>query len=135
MRYFLVQVFSSLPGMQAYNFFQGYDIPQGALVAVSTAAGNRLPEIYTNPDKFDPDRWAEPRAEQKKSPYAFMAFGGGRHACIGESFGILQTKTIWSWLLRNYDIELKEGQEIKPDFTSMVVSAVPPINVRYRRRK
>lgn len=91
--------------MIASNRYGKYDIPEGTLVAVSVAAANRLPEIYTNPDQFEPERFAEPRCEQKKSPYAFLSFGGGRHACIGESFGVLQTKTIWAWLLRNYDME------------------------------
>ena len=44
-------------------------------------------------------------------------------------------QTIYAWLLRNYDMELVEGTQIKPDFTSMVVSCVPPVNVRYKRRK
>lgn len=57
--------------------YAGYDIPEGTLVAVSVAAANRLPEIYSNPDAFEPERFAEPRAEHKKSPYAFLSFGGG----------------------------------------------------------
>ncbi len=40
--------------------YKGYDIPEGTLVAISAAAANRLPEIYTNADAFDPDRFAEP---------------------------------------------------------------------------
>lgn len=113
--------------------YEGHDIPEGTMVAVSVAASNRLPEVFSNPDAFEPERFAEPRAEHKKSPYAFLSFGGGRHACIGESFGVLQTKTIYSWLLRHYDIEYI-GHPIKPDFTTMIVGPVPPCMVRYKRR-
>lgn len=70
-----------------------------------------------------------------QSPYAFLAFGGGRHACIGEAFGILQTKTIYAWLLRNYDIELAPEAKVTPDFTTMVVGPAPPVKVVYKRRK
>ncbi len=41
--------------------YKDYDIPEGTLVAVSVAAANRLPEIYENPDAFEPERFAEPR--------------------------------------------------------------------------
>jgi len=113
--------------------YKGYDIPENTLVGVSVAAANRLPEIYTNPNDFEPERFAEPRCEHKKSNYSFLSFGGGRHACIGESFGVLQTKTIYSWLFRNYDIEYI-GQPVKPDFTTMIISPVPPNMVRYKRK-
>ena len=113
--------------------YGGYDIPEGTFVAVSVAAANRLPEVYERPDAFEPERFSESRAEHKKSPYAFLSFGAGRHACIGESFGVLQTKTIYSWLLRNYELEYI-GQEVRPDFTTMIVAPVPPCMVRYKRR-
>jgi len=44
---------------------------------------HRLPELWTNPEKFDPERFAEPRSEHKKHRYAFAPFGGGAHKCIG----------------------------------------------------
>lgn len=113
--------------------YKEYDIPKGTFVAVSVAAANRFPEVYKNPDTFDPDRFAEPRAEHKKHPHSFLSFGSGRHACVGESFGILQTKTIYNWLIRNYDMEYV-GQPIKPDFTTMIVAPVPPCMVKYKKR-
>ena len=58
------------------------------------------------PDKFDPDRFAEPRNEHKKHRYAFTPFGGGAHKCIGMVFGQLEVKTIMHRLLRRYRLEL-----------------------------
>jgi sterol 14-demethylase len=114
--------------------YGGYDIPKDTLVAVSVAAANRLPEVYERADAYEPERFGEGRAEHKKSPFAFLSFGAGRHACIGETFGVLQTKTIYAWLLRTYELEYV-GHEVKPDFTTMIVSPVPPCMVRYKRRK
>jgi sterol 14-demethylase len=43
---------------------------------------------------------------------------------MGENFAYLQIKTIWSVLLRNFDIELV-GELPKPDYTAMVVGMPP----------
>ena len=64
------------------------------------------PELWTDPDTFDPDRFAEPRSEHKKHRYAFAPFGGGAHKCIGMVFGQLEIKTVMHRLLRKYRLEL-----------------------------
>ncbi len=47
----------------------------------------------------------------------------------------MQTKTIYAWLLRNYDLEFADASaKVTPDFTTMVVGPVPPVQVRYTRR-
>ena len=53
------------------------------------------------PEKFDPERFAEPRNEHKKHRYAFTPFGGGAHKCIGMVFGQLEMKTVMHRLLRS----------------------------------
>ena len=62
-------------------------------------------------EKFDPDRFAEPRNEHKRHRYAFTPFGGGAHKCIGMVFGQLEVKTIMHRLLRRYRLELP-----RPDY-------------------
>ena len=70
----------------------GYHIPKGTNVIAYPAMNHRLPEFWTDPMKFDPDRFAEPRNEHKKHRYAFTPFGGGAHKCIGMMFGQLEVK-------------------------------------------
>ena len=49
-------------------------IPAGTIVVVSTAAANRDPSVYTDPDRFDIRRvGAAPQ----------LTFGGGIHYCLG----------------------------------------------------
>ena len=38
--------------------------------------------------------------------YSFFPFSAGRHACIGEKFAYLQVKTIFSILLRTFELEV-----------------------------
>ena len=45
----------------------GYYVPAGTHVMVWPSMNHRLPELWTEPDKFDPERFAEPRAEHKST--------------------------------------------------------------------
>ena len=83
----------------------GYYLPAGTNINLWPALNHRLPELWTDPEKFDPDRFAEPRAEHKRHRYAFAPFGGGAHKCIGMVFGQLEIKTIMHRLLRRYRLE------------------------------
>lgn len=87
---------------------------------MSPTLSGRLEEVFANPNKFDPDRFAAPREEDKKLPYGFVGFGGGRHGCMGETFAYLQIKTIWSYLFRHYKLEMV-GKMPEPDYSALVV--------------
>ena len=52
----------------------GVRIPAGTLVIANTAAANRDPAVYTDPDRFDITRENAP---------AMLTFGGGVHYCLG----------------------------------------------------
>ncbi|WP_299559640.1 cytochrome P450 [uncultured Mycolicibacterium sp.] len=100
----------------------GYYIPAGTNVVVWPGMNHRLPELWTDPDKFDPARFAEPRNEHKRHRYAFTPFGGGAHKCIGMVFGQLEIKTVMHRLLRNYRLEPPyPGYKAKLDYAGMPV--------------
>jgi cytochrome P450 len=100
----------------------GYYLPKGTNVVAYPGLNHRLPEIWTDPEKFDPDRFAEPRNEHKRHRYAFTPFGGGAHKCIGMVFGQLEVKTIMHRLLRKYRLELpRPGYQAKWDYAGMPV--------------
>ena len=52
----------------------GVELPAGTLVSVNTAAANRDPAMYEEPDRFDIKRTGAP-------PH--LTFGGGIHYCLG----------------------------------------------------
>jgi len=112
-----------------------YDIPKGHIVATSPAFANRLPHIFKDPERYDPDRFAIGREEDKAAgAFSYISFGGGRHGCLGEPFAYLQIKAIWSHLLRNFELELVSPfPEI--DWNAMVVGVKGKVMVRYKRRE
>ncbi len=83
--------------------YGGYLIPKGWYVCVFPMLTHRMPEIYQNPDKFDPDRFAPPREEDKKYPYSLIGFGGGVHSCVGIELAQMEMKVILATLLQKYD--------------------------------
>ncbi|OBK15763.1 cytochrome P450 [Mycobacterium asiaticum] len=100
----------------------GHFIPKGTNITAFPGVNHRLPELWTDPLKFDPDRFAEPRSEHKRHRYAFTPFGGGAHKCIGMTFGQLEIKTIMHRLLRRYRLELpKPGYQAKWDYRAIPI--------------
>jgi sterol 14-demethylase len=113
---------------------EGVTVPAGKLVAISPAVSHRIPELFRDPTRFDPERYAQGRAEDE-TPFAWIPFGGGHHRCSGAAFAIMQLKAITMSLLRRYHFELVDPPDsYGPDYTKMVVQVRQPCRVRYRRR-
>jgi sterol 14-demethylase len=112
--------------------FNGCVVPAGDLAMVSPAVSHGIAEIFSDPERFDPERFAPPREEDRRTPYALIGFGGGKHRCIGLAFAYQQVKVIWSILLQRYAFRLL-GEEHRPNFTTFVVGPRQPCLVSYRR--
>ncbi len=82
--------------------YGGYLIPQGWYVVLSPLLTHRLSELYSEPNCFDPSRFAPPREEDTRHPFALIGFGGGTHKCLGRELASLEVKIILSILLRRY---------------------------------
>jgi len=92
--------------------FNGYHVPAGVYVLYSISGAHMLPSIFAEPAAFDPDRFAPPREEHKKTPYALVGFGGGPRICIGINFAQVEIKAMVSHILRRYHLDLVPGQQI-----------------------
>ena len=91
--------------------FGGYHVPAGTRVLLSLAACHRLPEVFANPDVFDPDRFAPPREEDKRTPYALVTFGGGPRICIGINFAQIEIKAMAAHIMRHYTLAPTPDQQ------------------------
>eukprot|EP01033_Poteriospumella_lacustris_P006612 gene6611-4763_t len=109
-----------------------YIIPKGDICVTSPALSGRLDDVFKNSNGFEPDRFSPERNEQK-TPFAYLGFGAGRHACIGQQFGLLQVKTIVSILVRNYKFESVDQVLPEADYAAMVVGPKNHLRVRYTK--
>lgn len=114
--------------------FGGYHVPVGAQVRYSIAGGHWLPSVFANPERYDPDRFAAPREEDKKVPYALIPFGGGPRICIGVNFAQVEIKALAAHVLRAYDLEPVPGQDIVQLYDPTLGSPSNGIRVRVRSR-
>ena len=114
---------------------KNYTIPKGDMVLISPSVGMRIPEVFKEPNKFDPDRFGPGREEDKSSPYAYMGFGGGMHSCMGQNFAFVQVKTILSVLFREFELEMVSDTMPEIDYAAMVVGPKGDCRVRYKRRQ
>ncbi len=58
------------------------DVAAGAYVSLSPFLTNRSPDLYTEPARFLPERWARIEPTQ----FEYLAFGAGPRTCIGSWF-------------------------------------------------
>ncbi len=114
--------------------YKGRTVPKGTLAMISPAVSHRMPEIFVDPDRFNPDRFAPPNSELKQHHYALIGFGGGKHACMGKNFAIMQLKTIWTVLLDRFDFAPPTAFPA-PNYGSWVTGPVLPCRIKYRRRQ
>lgn len=118
-------------------------IPKGDIICCCGPATNLDPRSWHDPTEFKPSRFAPDGAEIDAfdsrtvghgiNQGLMMAFGGGAHMCSGRRFGFLQVSTIWSILLRDFDMEMTTPLP-KPAYNDMVVGPDAPIMVNYRRK-
>ena len=89
--------------------FGGYEIPGGTHVSVSPGLTARDPALWTDPGRFDPDRFLPERAEDRRHRFAWSPFGGGVHKCLGLHFAMLQGKAFVYRFLRRFRVGLPAG--------------------------
>lgn len=59
-----------------------YVLPKGATVVITTLKIHRRPDIYPNPDVFNPDNFL-PEKTQERHYYSFIPFSAGPRSCVG----------------------------------------------------
>jgi sterol 14alpha-demethylase len=115
-------------------YYKNYVVKAGNYVCTSPHVSHFLPELFSNPHQFDPDRYNNERQEDA-TPFSWIPFGGGKHKCSGSGFAMLQMKVIVSILLYRYQFELVDAPEsYQDDFKQMVVKPKSPCRLRYTKR-
>ena len=89
--------------------FSGYRIPAETMVVVAPIHTHHMPEWWTAPTVWDPARFSPERAEHERHSHSWIAFGGGRHHCLGIRFAELQVKCVIHQLLCRYRVSVPNG--------------------------
>ena len=88
----------------------GYPLKKGMGVVCSIYLAQRRPEVYTDPERFWPERFLD----KKFTPAEFFPFGGGIRRCIGMAFALLEMKMVLARLLQRTRLQLSPRGSIRP---------------------
>jgi cytochrome P450 len=102
----------------------GYSVPQGSRVLVSIYAIQRHPELWTDAERFIPERFLN-----RQFRAAFMPFGLGQRFCIGRNLALLQARILLGLLVPHFALEPVSGKQ--PD-KKVAVSLLPKGSLQLR---
>jgi cytochrome P450 len=107
----------SLPRRALRDFeFQGYRMPAGTRVNTSIIFTHHMPELWPEPERFDPQRFSEENSRGRHR-FAFAPFGGGAHMCLGLHFAYMQAKCFAYHLLSATKVSTRPGYRPKWQMT------------------
>ena len=87
----------------------GRPIASGTRTAVCLQLSHYLPELWTRPETFDPERFSPARREDHSHRFAWAPFGGGVHKCLGMAFSDMEVRTLLSQILVRFRWSVPPG--------------------------
>ena len=96
---------------QAHDTLCGREVRPGDTVILPIYALHRHHMLWADPDRFDPARFADPRAVDR---FAYLPFGDGPRICIGASFALQEAVIILATLLARFKFGQIAGRAPKP---------------------
>ncbi|XP_037945840.1 probable cytochrome P450 6a18 [Teleopsis dalmanni] len=119
--YETIRMYSVVPGLvrkTAEDYIvsnTNYVIEKGTTVIIPLDAIHYDPDIYPNPEQFDPERFTKTEVENRH-PMAWLGFGRGGRACIGYRFAEVQVLIGLSLLLKNFRFSPTQKTQIPMKF-------------------
>jgi len=83
----------------------GRPVPEGSYVTVRIAAAQRDPVVYDRPHELD---------LRRRQPAPLLAFGAGRHYCLGAALGRMELQEMAAGLLRRWPA-VRVGDDVAMD--------------------
>jgi len=107
------------------NSKNGIKVLRGTDMFISTWNLHRSPELWENPETFDPTRWDRPfnnpsvlgwagynpdkvmglYPNEQAADFAFLPFGGGQRKCVGDQFAMMESAVAMAMLLKHYEFD------------------------------
>ena len=108
----------------------GVDLPAGAEVGANIYLVHHRPDVWPDPDRFDPDRFVAARP----TPYTFFPFGGGVRRCIGAAFATYELKMVLAEVLPRVELRLAPGYRMRPRLRAVTIAPSGGMPVVVERR-
>ncbi len=98
-----------------------YPLPRGSSLIVLLPVLHRDPQVWPQPEAFNPDRF-DPARRDAILPHAWLPFGHGVRACLGRAFAMQEATLVLAMLLHRFDVtsctpyelQIQETLTLKP---------------------
>lgn len=90
----------------------GHVLPADSLVITSPWTLHRHPDVFAEPDRFDPGRWAPGRREQVARG-GYLPFGAGPRMCIGRELALAEATLLLAAVAGRWSLEPVPGHEVR----------------------
>jgi cytochrome P450 len=111
----------------------GHLVRKNSVVLVNIVGIHRQPDLWSDPERFDPDRFLGDK-EKQLPRCAYLPFGAGPRICIGNHFALMEGHLLLATIARRVHFELTRNApaEVEPLVTLRPKGGIP---VRVRVRK
>ncbi|XP_035390357.1 cytochrome P450 2M1-like [Electrophorus electricus] len=90
--------------------FNNYLIPKGTIILPLLSSVLSDPKLWKNPDHFDPNNFLDEEGQFKKND-AFVVFGMGKRACLGEALARVELFIFFTSLLQHFTFKATQAPE------------------------
>ncbi|MFJ1866890.1 cytochrome P450 [Streptomyces sp. NPDC088097] len=109
----------------------GLELRPGDDILISPYVLHRLPGLFSDPERFDPDRWLPERAKDVARG-AYLPFGGGSRKCIGDVFGMTEATLALAAVSSRWRLRPLPGTRVVPRPQMSLTSGPLPMRVEAR---
>jgi cytochrome P450 len=97
--------------------FGDYVVPPKSMILISPYLMHHHPEFWSEPEKFDPERFNPANADQirkaTKEGY-YIPFSAGPRICTGKPMAMIECMLIVALTAQKFHVSLKEGHTVTP---------------------
>jgi cytochrome P450 len=109
-----------------------YLIPRDTILFTSPYAIHRRPDLWPDPEAFDPDRFT-PEAEAARPRLAYLPFGAGPRVCIGIHFALMEAQLVLARITQRFTLSALEDAP-NPPVPMGTLRPSRPIRMQLRAR-
>lgn len=95
---------------------RGYRVPRGTVLVICPLAAHRLPELWPEPERFDPERFIRDPSlwSGGARSFSYLPFGAGPHVCIGGHLAMTEATIVLAILCQRGRLRALHPERARP---------------------